>query len=221
MDISEAIKKRHSVRQYTDKKIEGEVFDALSEEIRLCNSEGGLNMQLIVNEPNAFDSFMAHYGKFRNVRNYIAVIGKNEKDLSERAGYYGERVVIKAQMLGLNTCWVALTFSKGKAQFNLANDEKLVCVIAIGYGETQGIERKSKAVEKVSRCSGERPQWFESGVRAALLAPTAMNQQKFMFTLNGNRVKAEALWGPYSKVDIGIAKYNFEAVAGKENFVWE
>lgn len=29
-----------------------------------------------------------------------------------------------------------------------------------------------------------RPEWFENGVEMALLAPTAMNQQKFMIELN-------------------------------------
>ena len=47
-----------------------------------------------------------------------------------------------------------------------------------------------------------------------------MNQQKFVFTLNGNKVSAKAGLGFYSKIDLGIAKYHFEAGAGKENFTW-
>ena len=46
---------------------------------------------------------MAHYGKFENVKNYIAIVG-NKND-QEKAGYYGEKIVLKCPELGLNTCW--------------------------------------------------------------------------------------------------------------------
>lgn len=80
-------------------------------------SESGLHMQLVLDEPKGFDGFMAHYGKFSGVKNYIAVIGKKGRDLEEKCGYYGEKVVLYAQRLGLNTCWVALTYSKIKTAF--------------------------------------------------------------------------------------------------------
>ena len=101
------------------------------------NRESGLHIQLVRNEPKAFDGLMAHYGKFIGVTNDIAMIGK-----------------------------------KG------------------------------------------------AGVEAALLAPTAMNQQKFTFALSGNRVSVKAGMGFYTKIDLGIVKYHFEAGAGTEHFVW-
>ena len=64
------------------------------------------------------------------------------------------------------------------------------------------------------------PTWFLQGIDAALLAPTAINQQKFTFSLQGNTVSAKAGIGFYSKIDLGIAKYHFEVGAGKENFRW-
>ena len=79
---------------------------------------------------------------------------------------------------------------------------------------------KSRAPEAVSRVHGEPPAWFARGVRAALLAPTAMNQQKFCFALEGNRVSARAGFGFYSEIDLGIAKYHFKIGAGRENFEW-
>lgn len=222
MEICEAMWQRHSVRTYTSKKIEGETKEALTAFIRECNHEGGLNMQLILNEPKAFDCRMAHYGSFSNVRNYIAVIGPKGPDLEEKCGYYGEKLVLFAQQLGLNTCWVALTYSKIRNAFCVAEGEKLVLVIAIGYGSAHGKAHKSKAESAVSRVEDgqEMPEWFRRGIRAALLAPTALNQQKFIFTLNGRRVSAKAGIGFYTKVDLGIAKYHFEAAAGKENFEW-
>ena len=221
MNVMEAMTARHSVRQYEDKAIEPEKLAALEQEITACNQEGGLHIQLGKDEPKAFDGFMAHYGKFSGVRNYIALIGPKGADLDEKCGYYGERLVLLAQMLGLNTCWVAMTYSKIKTAFTVDAGEKLCVVIALGYGKTQGTGHgKSKTFEEVTKTTGEVPAWFRSGVEAALLAPTAMNQQKFLLTLNANQVTAKAGAGFYSKVDLGIVKYHFELGAGKENFTW-
>ena len=114
MDILEAIGKRHSVRSYTDRRIEGEVKNKLEKFFAVISGESGLNMQLVTDEPKAFGGVMAHYGKFKGVKNYITVVGKKAPSLQETAGYYGEKAVLYAQTLGLNTCWVALTYSKGK-----------------------------------------------------------------------------------------------------------
>lgn len=220
MTIMEAIRQRHSVRQYTDKPLGEDVIRPLEEEIAACNKESGLHIQLVKNEPKAFDSFMAHYGKFGGVTNYIAMIGKKGPDLEEACGYYGERLVLKAQQLGLNTCWVAMTYSKIRSAFSVGEGEKLCIVISLGYGKTQGVPHKSKAIEKVAKTDGPAPDWFTSGVEAALLAPTAMNQQKFRFTLTDDKVSVRAGVGFYTKIDLGIVRYHFEAGAGKEHFTW-
>lgn len=222
MDVKQAIGERHSVRQYTDRRIEGEAAAALRTEIDACNAESGLHIQLVTDEPKAFSSFLAHYGKFSGVSNYIALVGKKSDSLDEKSGYYGERTALLAQTLGLNTCWVAGTFGKGAVKKNctVGREERLVCVIALGYGETQGVPHKSKPMEALYKAEGELPGWFREGMEAALLAPTAVNQQKFLFTLSGDTVKAVSTGGPYSKVDLGIVKCHFEIGAGKENFKW-
>lgn len=220
MGIFEVMKNRHSVRRYTDEKIDGNIKEELLKVIDECNNDSGLNIQLCTEEPKAFDSFMAHYGKFNNVKNYIAIVGKKSDDFQEKCGYYGEKVVLKAAELGLNTCWVALTFSKVNTVCKIEKGEKLCCVIALGYGENQGVAHKSKSIEELSKVDGVMPNWFKRGMEAACLAPTAMNQQKFLITLDGNEVKAKALTAFYSKLDLGIVKYHFELGAGKENFKW-
>ncbi len=221
MELIEAIQNRHSVRQYAEKPIETEVLNALQAEIDACNQQSGLHIQLVTDEPRAFQSFMAHYGKFRGVRNYIALVGKKSDQLNELCGYYGERLVLKAQQLGLNTCWVALTYKKISGAFHVGTGEKLTVVISLGYGETQGTPHPSKSPQEVSNVSEASPDWFRAGVHAALLAPTAMNQQKFTLTYTDGRVRAKAGRGFYTKVDLGIVKYHFEIGAGREHFAWK
>ena len=215
MEILEIMQQRHSVRQYTDRAIEPEkrtVLDALTQEI---NRKAGLSVQIIYDDPKCFDSFMAHYGKFAGVRNYIALIGKKAPGLDETLGYYGEELVLKAQELGLNTCWVALTHGKSKAA--VGRGEKEVCLIALGYGVTQGVEHKSRPMQELCTCGEPMPEWFRCGMNAAMLAPTAMNQQKFRFELlPDGTVKAACGSGFYTKLDLGIVKYHFEAVTVKK-----
>ena len=215
MEILEIMQHRHSVRQYTDQAIEPEkraVLDALTQEI---NRKAGLSVQIIYDDPKCFDSFMAHYGKFAGVRNYIALVGKKAPGLDETLGYYGEELVLKAQELGLNTCWVALTHGKSKAA--VGRGEKEVCLIALGYGVTQGVEHKSRPMQELCTCGEPMPEWFRCGMNAAMLAPTAMNQQKFRFELlPDGTVKAACGSGFYTKLDLGIVKYHFEAVTGKK-----
>ena len=220
MNLSKAIKTRHSVRRYQNKPLEAEIISALQAEITVCNQESNLHIQLVTNEPKAFNGFMAHYGKFSGVTNYIAMIGAKSSKLSEKCGYFGERLVLKAQQLGLNTCWVAMTYSKIQNAFVINKGEKLCVIIALGYGETQGTAHKSKAISEVAKVDQEMPDWFKNGVEAALLAPTAMNQQKFLFSLSGNQVSAKAGIGFYSHIDLGIVKYHFEVGAGTEHFEW-
>lgn len=163
----------------------------------------------------------SHYGKFSGVQNYIALVGPKGPALDEKYGYYGERLVLLAQTLGLNTCWVAMTYQKIPGVFQVSPGEKLTVVIALGYGQTQGVSHKSKAVDEVAKAEDGMPDWFRSGVEAALLAPTAMNQQKFTFALHGGQVSARAGMSFYSKVDLGIVKYHFELGAGKDSFQWD
>lgn len=227
MTLLEAIEARHSVRAYKEQPLAEETAKLLEEKIAELNEVGNLHIQLIKNEPKAFQGTLAKYGKFRGVTNYLVMVGKKADDLDERVGYHGEQLVLYAQTLGLNTCWVGLSYKKVADTYVLGEGEKVVCYIAVGYGETQGVSHKIKTVEQVSNASDITPAWFKKGVEAALLAPTAVNQQKFSFehlgVKNGKHLvhakKGFSMIG-YTQMDLGIAKYHFEIGAGKDNFEW-
>lgn len=215
MEILEIMKQRHSVRQYAPTPIEAEKRAVLNELAKQINEKAGLHIQIIYDEPKCFEGFLAHYGKFTGVANYIALVGKKSPSLEEDLGYYGEQLVLKAQELGLNTCWVALTHGKSSAVVN--RGEKQVCLISLGYGANQGAVHKNKPLEAVCNVPDAMPDWFAAGMEAALLAPTAMNQQKFFFTLNADgSVSAKCGSGFYTKLDLGIVKYHFEMLANKK-----
>ena len=222
MTLKEAIVARHSVRQYQEKAIEAEIIKRLNEEIALCNQEGGLHIQLVLDEPHAFTGGMVKYGNFKGVRNYLAMVAPKGAD--EKVGYYGERLVLLAQTLGLNSCWVGMSVGKQPDRYTIADGEKLHCVIALGYGANQGVQHPLRPMEKFIKASIPLPDWFRRGMEAAILAPTAVHQQKFeLELLDDHTLAARARFSlvGWVKLDLGIVKYNFEVAAGKENFSWQ
>lgn len=227
MNLIEAIHARHSVRRHKDTPLPADVIETLLQKICEVNAEGNLHIQLVTDEPKAFRSIL-NYGTFSGVTNYFVVAGQNADDLDERAGYYGEQLVLLAQQLGLNTCWAGLTYQKVAGTYDLNEGEKIVCYIALGYGETQGTERKHKSIKEISNASDLTPKWFNKGVEAAQLAPTAINQQKFFIEYigikEGNkhkvRIKKRFSMMGYTQLDLGIVKQHFEIGAGIENFIW-
>ncbi len=225
--LIEAIKSRHSVRRYLNRSLSEEIKATLQNKINELNSQYNLNIQLICNEPKAFTGIFA-YGKFSGVENYFVMAGVKDSSFDERVGYCGEQLVLLAQQLGLNTCWAGLSYRRIANTYILKPNEKIACYIALGYGETQGCDHKRKTFTEVCNINDNSPEWFVRGVEAALLAPTAINQQKFYFKLlpqvSGKPVvvaqRGLSLVG-YTQLDLGIAKLHFEIAAGKENFQWD
>lgn len=210
-----AMESRHSVRRYKDQPLTEEVKATLMREVKRSSEESGLDFRLVTDEPEAFGNLLAHYGRFENVQNYIAVFGEKNEESYEKTGYYGERIVLESQLAGLNTCWVAASCSK-KTVRKQCGREDLLCVIALGYGAETGKPHKSKPLRQLYKSKGNVPLWFNNGVKAASLAPTAMNQQKFCFTFDEDAVKVHALHGFYVYIDLGIVRFHFEAATGRK-----
>ena len=227
MTLLEAIKERHSVRKYTDEPIPGESLAILDNTAREINEKTGLHIQLVTDEPKAFSGLVC-YGSFAGVKNYFVMAGKKD-DLDEKIGYWGEQLVLLAQTVGLNTCWVGMSYSKIPGTYELKEGEKIACYIALGIGRNPGSGHKVKLAKDVSNVGDDSPTWFKKGIEAALLAPTAVNQQKFFIEYLGQRdsdklplVSAKPTFSliGYTKMDLGIVKYHFELGAGEENFEW-
>ena len=212
MTMKVAMHERHMVRKYLDKPIPADIVETLNDRIRKLNNDHGIEMKLITEDKSAFST----------VVRLISRIGEVERgDLSSmpHAAYAKGLLRTYAQTLGLNTWWVGGTFNRG-IQSQVSPDDKVIGVVAIGYGATQGIPHKSKKPEEVSSYIGETPKWFKDGITAALLAPTALNRQPFNIIGDGNRVAITCEGGIFAGANLGLVKYHFEIGAGKENFEW-
>ena len=168
MDFKEAMQKRHMVRKYTDKPLSDEIIAKINERIELNNKTYNLNMKLMINNSKGVSSIMKLI-MAKGVNNFIILAGDVSGNLDERLGYSGADIMLYAQTLGLNTWWVGGTFNRSVSSY--VDNKKVTGIIAIGYGQTQGVPHKSKNVEDVSKYEGTIiPSWFISGVDGALLA---------------------------------------------------
>ena len=230
MNILEAIEARHAVRDFDDRPIDDEILRHLSDAIDMCNERSGLRIQLIHDDADAFGGCPTHYGRFKNVRHCIALIGPEGEALPELAGYYGEMLAVKAVSLGLGTGWVVLhEISEHEGRWTLRDGDSMPAAIVIGYPVREGRAHKSKPLDELGVVEGhedtglsDAPAWFVEGVRAASLAPSALGKQPFRMTLlaDGRTVRAEALEGLQPLIGLGAAKYNFEQGAQGADFIW-
>ena len=220
MTLEEAMRARHTVRRYTDRKLPEDTADHLTGRIQEHNSRRGLAMSLVTENTEAFGPVLRLF-LAKGVRNYVILAGKDRPGLEEDLGYCGADVMLFAQTLGLNSWWVGGTYSRKGVGRNAAPEaEKLLGLIALGYGAVQGVPHKSKAPQEIAAYEGEATDWFTRGVEAVLLAPTALNKQAFSIRGQGRRVSMTCDSGVFSGVDLGIGKYHFELGAGKESFDW-
>lgn len=214
MEILELIRQRHSVRKYLDKPIEEEKKNILNEVVSSLNKKYGTHVQVFYDDIDAFKNATTTYGSFSGCKNIIALVGNN----AQTCGYVGELLVLKAQELGLNTCFVGLTYNRGyvKSKVKIMSGEKVQCSIALGYGETQGVPHKSKSAQSVLTLVGEKPEKLDEVVQACLLAPTAINQQKFKIICTNGKIEVKkAGIGFYRDMDLGIVKSHVDLVLGK------
>lgn len=221
IDYIKAIEERHSVRYYTSSPLTEEHEKALNEAIKRVNEASGLNFQLVLDDPKALSNFFVTYGRFKGVKNYIALVGPKSDNLWENVGYFGEILVLECQAVGLNTCWVGGSYSQNLNRVDVGGDEEFVAIITVGYGTTQGIPHQNRPIEVIADGLADAPQWYIDGVNAALLGPSALNKQNFHFSYKDGKVKITPGNGHFSKIDVGIAKLHFELGSGKGNDIWE
>ena len=217
MDVKLAMRQRHTVRKFTSEPLSPELISQLNDRVRANNERFGLAISLKVGDesalPGALKLFFA-----KGVRNYFVLAGSDRPGLDEDLGYASADLMLFAQTLGLNTWWIGGTFSRKNVE-QAVPGKKVIGIVAVGFGATSGVAHKSKTASEVSSFEGPAPQWFADGVQAALLAPTALNKQRFRIVGDGSKVSISENGGAFSGADIGIVKYHFELGAGN-TFDW-
>ncbi|MFT4005947.1 MAG: nitroreductase family protein [Lacrimispora sp.] len=218
-----AIENRVSRRKFEKEPITDREKEKIISLIDQLNEASGLTMTFLEDGSGAFQKLRKSYGMFTNIRSLILMKGKkDDKDLKEKVGYYGEDLVLSITDLGLGTCWVGGTFDKDELTVN--DSEELACVVVVGKVAAPSLKEKMmrSATHRKVKSMKERiisdqplPQWVQNGMEAVLLAPSAKNTQKAIFKYENNILSAQ-IADDYAMdlIDLGIAKKHFELEAG-------
>lgn len=226
MRYFEAIEKRISRRTYLNENIEPDKLKKINEYICNYNKLSGLSIQFIEDASKGFNGLIKSYGMFHGVKSIIALVGKtSDPYLKEKAGYFGELLVLEAALLGLGTCFVGDSYDKKNCPCKIEEDESLVCVITIGPVDDKPslkeklvyrmTHRNTVKAENLYESEGEVPSWFLNGIKAVQLAPSALNRHPVKFVYkSGNTYAFVEETNKFDLVDLGIAKLHFEIGAG-------
>jgi nitroreductase len=231
MNDQTAITLRHSRRTFTEEPIPLDIACKLHDYVDELNDTSAVDIRFITNNGDAFNNVLKTYGYFTNVRNYFLLITKKDSRQSQiMAGYFGEKVVLYATKLGLNTCWVGGLFDKKACPVKYDDDEEILLLIAVGYSPAKSsiqenlvkviVSPKTKKPDELYAAEGSKviPDWFLSGIAAVAQAPSSYNRQpvKFIYQKDGSVSALITHEHKMAGVDLGIAKLHFEIGSGRK-----
>ena len=190
----------------------------------------------LVNQPSKdiFKGIAGSYGKVSGAPAFVAFIGDlRAPSVQEEVGYTGEGIVLEATALGLNTCWVGGFFNRESVAslVELGPHEKVLAVTPVGYArESESLTEKLMTgfgrtherlpAEKLisNHEDKEWPDWINTCIEAARLAPSAINRQPWGFNISTEGITVFVRGeGPEAgisrRLDCGIAMLHLEVAA--------
>lgn len=226
----EALNARISVRSYEKKPLSPKIVGELREVIDECNAAVGLRFQLVDNNAEKKPAVKLTPAMFSGeVYTCALLVGPEDEIGGEMAGYYSEKLILRAVSLGLGTCWVAGTFDRKSVAPEIGEGEKLWGVVPIGIA-TEKTPVIQRAIRSRIRAKDRRtedfvesdfpyaslPAWVRAGAEAVKAGPSAVNQQPANIVYKGGLVTMR-LWKEKKNDmmynDLGIAKYQFQVAA--------
>lgn len=226
-----AIRKRHSTRSYNGQAVESEKLESVKEACEKLSMSGARAVLALENIDKVFKGAIGPYGKVKGAPAYVAFIGDTSvPNFQEEVGYVGEGVVLEATSLGLATCWVGGFFRPEAvaAGIELGKSERVLAVTPIGYpSKRRAFDEKlmksfakSHARKELSELVGGLSpenwmQWMDTALRAARLAPSAVNRQPWRFMVDKNSItmsvdSPEDTYKISKRLDCGIAMMHIE-----------
>jgi len=192
---------------------------------------------LIAGSPErVFRGAIGPYGKIRGAPAFIAFVGNMRSPIvQEQIGYTGEGIVLEAEALHVNTCWVSGTFRRDEttALLDIGDREAVLAVTPVGYAPPQlsfeerlltgfGRTHRRKPLSElaIGLAYNEWPAWVRAALESARLAPSAVNRQPWRFhverdsitvAVDTGKLKREAVQS--KRLDCGIAMLHIEVAA--------
>ncbi|HEY5468620.1 MAG TPA: nitroreductase family protein [Coriobacteriia bacterium] len=235
----DSVPARRSRRAYSGAPGAGDLAALTATATAFTPFEDARVLVLPVAPPKLFSGIIGSYGRVTGECAALVFVTSGSSPAADvHCGYTGEALVLEAQARGLGTCWIAGSFSRSTAKrtVGLRAGERVRAVSPVGrpaeklsgaerllFG--QGRPKHRKALEAIAPGIGSWPEWAAAGVRAAQVAPSAMNRQPWLFRYEDGSVVVglDSAAPGMGRIDAGIAMLHFELGARAEGSdgVWE
>ncbi len=181
-----------------------------------------------------FKGAVGPYGKVKGAPAFIAFTGNmGDPYIQEKVGYTGEGIILEATAMGLATCWVGGFFRPkvAAAAAGTTGNERVLAVTPVGRA-MDGFSREERIMTGFGRshrrkpleeladglARSEWPQWIESALEAARIAPSAVNRQPWRFHVEPDSITVSIdntgfSLGISKRLDCGIAMMHIEVAA--------
>ena len=224
-----AVPSRRSRRAFDGRALSSEDLDAIATLCSRFAPYADARVLLLPEAPPAvFTGLVGSYGKVTGAPSAIVFIADaSSPNADEHLGYTGEGIVLAATARGLQTCWVGGSFSRSTVTriVTLRESQAVRAVSPLGHAlvEPPRAERvffgtdkpkARRALDQIAPGHEDWPAWAQAGVRAAQVAPSAMNRQPWRFRLEEGAVvvSTSGIMTPVvsQRLDCGIAMLHFE-----------
>ena len=226
-----AAKERRARRSFDGSRVDEAALDELEHHCEGFAPSDQARTVLIRRAPESiFAGVVGSYGRIRGASSALVMLGQaGDGHGRELAGYIGQAAVLAAMQLGLDTCWVGGMFHPGRVLklVRMHAGEKVYAISPVGYAEEKlsgperrvyrmksGTPKSRKPLDEIAAGWQAWPAWTHAAVRAARIAPSAMNRQPWRFRWEGGAMVVSFEGSDTPKIskrlDCGIAMLNAE-----------
>ena len=172
MDFDDVIKKRRSIRKFTDKPVSDELIEKILESARLAPTWA--NMQgvriIVVRKPKNVqkirDAVAQKWMKY--CHSFIVVTIKPAKSgqcgdlkyFTVDAAIVMEHIILSAFNEGLGTCWIG-HFKETEVQeaLEIPKRSKVIAITPIGYSKYEPREQQRKSIHEITYRDSFKVKW--------------------------------------------------------------
>ena len=233
MDYKKLISDGKSVREFKNRSIENKYFNEITSYIKNSKKllpEINVEVKIFDNKDcyEKLKHIAGYNGHMIEAPSYAVILSDVKKGYIENSGYIGERLILKARDLEIDSCWITFNDSDAiKEKLDISSDKEVTAIIALGYENNKNTKNKSGSerldVEKIVYMDewGTNTSVAELEERGLLdafsyarMAPSTLNRQPWRFIIDGENiilaVKKDDFTSDYERsIDAGIAMLYF------------
>lgn len=228
MNILEAIRSRRSVRNYDGRDLSPAMRAALNDAIINSSDPFGGKVTVRLKDFSMADGFRpGTYGMINGARAFFLLYYADDDAAALSAGFRFEQTVLRAQSLGLGTCWIAGTFrgTDFDRDAALPDGSRLRAVCPVGHAVSESLKGRiarmalgsdrRKPFDKMFFCGDfghavPDDNRFHEALGMMRLAPSSRNSQPWRALVRGNTVHFYCIRkGKFSVLDCGIGLCHF------------